>query len=500
MVDGVDPFGDVDCDGVPASVLRILWVEVVGGVLAGTATVLDDVLVSMSDDDGEIAVGLDSLFGDGLDSPVAAVAVGVDDRLDDLGCQLALLGECDAPVVPLGHDRPFSGGRLNRFGALFAVTLPTKGMYVREGDVELEVPERREGASEGSGEAVFYNPHQELNRDVTVATLTAYRDRNPHAQTYLDAMTASGIRGVRAATAGYDVTCVDVDPDAVALARRNFTHNDLSGNVVQRDANALMHESAFDVIDLDPFGTPIPFADAALSNARNLVCVTATDTAPLCGAHFDSGVRTYSTVPRNTEYHREMGLRVLLSAMIRTAARYDVAATPVLSHVSRHYVRTYLELDRGATAANDLIDRLGYVHHCQDCLARSSERELIAHPPETCPVCESQRVVTAGPIWLGAIAEPEFVRGVRETLDEQMGEYKRARRLLATVADELDTPTHYDQHRLCEEWGRPASAMDDFLDALRTAGFEASRAHYAGTAFKTDASVEAIRTATADLL
>ncbi|WP_214676014.1 hypothetical protein, partial [Escherichia coli] len=32
----------------------------------------------------------------------------------------------------------------------------------------------------------------------------------------------------------------------------------------------------WDVVDIDPFGTPIPFADAALSNTRDLVCVTAT--------------------------------------------------------------------------------------------------------------------------------------------------------------------------------------------------------------------------------
>ena len=39
--------------------------------------------------------------------------------------------------------------------------------------------------------------------------------------------------------------------------------------------------------------------------------------------------------------------------------------------------------------------------------------------------------------------------------------------------------------------------MDDFLADLRAAGYEASRAHYHGTAFKTDASVEEIRAATA---
>lgn len=372
-------------------------------------------------------------------------------------------------------------------------------MHVREGDVEVEVQQARDGASEGSGEGVFFNPTMELNRDLTVATLRAYREREPRAESYLDAMAASGIRGVRAAAEGWDVTCADVDEEAVALARRNFEANDVDGEVVQRDANALMHDSVFDVVDIDPFGTPIPFADAAFANTRDLVCVTATDTAPLCGAHFESGVRKYSTVPRNTEYHAEMGLRVLLSAMIRTAARYDVAARPILSHVSRHYARTYLELDSGAQAADDCIDELGYVHHCEDCLHRTHEFGLLSHPPENCPACGSNRVLTAGPIWLGAVADSEFALAVREAVTDDFGEAKQARETLTSVADELDTPTHYDQHRLCKQWTRSAPKMDAFLEALREAGFSATRAHYHGTAFKTDATVAEIREATAAL-
>ena len=373
-------------------------------------------------------------------------------------------------------------------------------MNVREGEVKVAVPDARDGASEGAGDDVFYNPTQELNRDVTVAALRAYTEREPRASTYLDAMAASGIRGVRAAATGFDVTCADVDPDAVALARENLDQNGLDGEAVERDVNALLYESetVFDVVDLDPFGTPIPFADAAFANARSLVCVTATDTAPLCGAHQRSGIRTYTTLPQNTEYHPEMGLRVLLSALIRTAARYDTAAVPILSHVTRHYARTYLQLDSRATSADDLLGDLGYVHHCEDCLRRTHERDLVAHPPEACDACGGDRILTAGPIYLGAVADPEFARSVRGHVTDAMGEAARARRLLDTVAAELDTPTHYDQHRLCKQWSRSAVGMDEFVDALRDAGYEATRAHYSGTAFKTDATVTEIRDATAE--
>ncbi|MFC7047084.1 tRNA (guanine(26)-N(2))-dimethyltransferase [Halobacteriaceae archaeon GCM10025711] len=363
-------------------------------------------------------------------------------------------------------------------------------MEVSEGQVVVEVPGE---ATEGKEGAVFFNPDQELNRDVTVATLRAFHEREPRAETYLDATAASGVRGVRAAADGWDVTMADVDPDAVDLCRENLARNGLDGEAVHRNANALLYDRwDFDVVDVDPFGTPIPFADAAFANTRNLVAVTATDTAPLCGAHFESGVRKYSTVPRNTEYHAEMGLRVLLSALARTAARYDVGVTPVLSHVSDHYVRTYLELDHTATAANAAIDELGYVHHCQDCLHRESEPGLIAHPTEACPACGSNRFVTAGPLWLGPAHDAAFVRAVRDEVTDDMGSAKRARKLLDTIAGERHEPTHYDQHRLYKQWSEPAIGMDEFFEQLRAAGHEVSRSHYGGTTFKTPASVAEI--------
>lgn len=364
-------------------------------------------------------------------------------------------------------------------------------MDVREGDVTIRIPEERHGASEGAGEGVFYNPVQELNRDVTVAVLRVVSDT---CDSYLDAMTASGIRAVRAAAEGYDVTGCDLDGEAVELARENLARNDLEGELVHDRANVVMYSSNHDVVDIDPFGTPIPFADAAFNSARKYVCVTATDTAPLCGAHFESGVRRYTAVPRNTEFHAEMGLRILLSALVRTAARYDVAARPVLSHVSNHYVRTYLELESGAKAADDCLDDLGFLDHCPSCLWRFHERGLIPDPTQACPHCGAD-TQTAGPVWLGAAHDTDFVRSVRDALSPSFGSVTRADRLLERIADELQVPMHYDQHELYSTWGDPAIPMDEFLTSIRDAGFRASRSHYGGTTFKTDADVASIRNA-----
>lgn len=368
-------------------------------------------------------------------------------------------------------------------------------MEIREGPITLTIPGMSEEAIE---ESVFYNPNQVLNRDLTIATLRAYRETEPQVETYLDAMAASGIRGLRAAADGWNATLCDRDQEAIELCRKNRTRNDLAVDIVHADANAHIHErnSVYDIIDIDPFGSPMPFADAALSTARELVCVTATDTAPLCGAHFNAGVRRYDAVPRNTEYHPEMGLRILLSALARRAAQYDRAITPLLSHVTRHYVRVYLALESGATVADEARAQLGYLQHCEDCLYRQTRHEQFPSFPDQCQQCGSDRVLTAGPLWLGPTRDRSFTAAVEAAVDDDLAHAADLRELLTTIQSELDTPTHYDQHRLCKLWGRPASPMDEFLNALRDAGFAASRAHYSGTAFKTDATVDDIRTAT----
>jgi len=350
-----------------------------------------------------------------------------------------------------------------------------------------------EGGVRFDVDGAFYNPHMEMNRDITVGVLRAWKDRVRETPTYLDANCASGVRGVRAALSGYDATLVDRSEDAVELARRNVEENATgeSAEVVHEDANVVTRRSRYDVIDIDPFGSPIPFANSAFNSADSLACFTATDTAPLCGAH-DSGVRRYSCVPLNTTYHAEMGLRVLIGALARTAARYDVAVSPVLSHSSDHYKRTYLALEEGAKVSNAALEGVGFLSHCFECGTRDEGDAVGASVPEEIEhdcACGAAREV-AGPLWTGAVRDAEFVDAVIDEIgdDESMGTKKRATKTLRLVRDELDTPTHYDHHKMCKRAGATPSKLEDFLECLHDAGYEATKAHYAGTAFKTDAS------------
>ncbi len=176
---------------------------------------------------------------------------------------------------------------------------------VTEGKTTFFVPEQDAATQFPPGTApIFFNRKMELNRDATILMVSVVKPSD-----YLDAMGATGARGFRVANeCNIPVTINDRDPQGIALITHNTSHAKLQIEIVQRDANALLSERSFDAVDLDPFGTPAMYTDAAVKGTRRFLFVTATDTAPLCGAHLKAGKRRYFAQPMNTEYHEEVGL------------------------------------------------------------------------------------------------------------------------------------------------------------------------------------------------
>ncbi|KAF5416399.1 MAG: tRNA (guanine(26)-N(2))-dimethyltransferase [Candidatus Methanogaster sp.] len=342
------------------------------------------------------------------------------------------------------------------------------------------------------GEA-FYNPHITPDRDLTIAVLAAFDRTVGPIESYLDTFAATGIRGLRAASElNFTVTLNDRDPDATHLIQQNIALNNLQSScvVTNEDANVLLHQKRFDVIDIDPFGSPAPFLAAASRSARRLLCITATDTAPLCGAHLNAGIRKYASVPMNNEYHAEIGVRVLIGAITRALAVQEKAMVPLLTYARRHYVRVYAKVIKSVSSADKSMQELGFITHCRHCSFRTWAAGLAPVISESCPVCGS-RVVATGPLWLGRLHDPAFTGLVLSEMIDRESD-KKAIKLVEMCIDEIDAPTFYDQHKICRALKIPPIKIDAVVDKLRDCGFAASRTHFSGTSFKTDADIRAI--------
>jgi tRNA (guanine26-N2/guanine27-N2)-dimethyltransferase len=371
---------------------------------------------------------------------------------------------------------------------------------VREGETEILVPVHEEGVSFPPSQApVFYNPAMELNRDISVAATSVFarelsirRDMALEDIRYVDALSASGIRGLRIANeTGIHATLNDWSEDAHKLILQNINNLNLENRVetTRKNANVLLHENRFNIVDIDPFGTPAPFLAAAARSVVNLLEITATDTAPLCGAHLHSGIRKYAAIPFNNEYHNEMGVRILLGKIARELAVNDKAMDPLLSHATRHYVRTYLRIEKGAKKTDSMLEQVGYIAHCPSCGSRQAFAGIATFIDKGCPRCPSERIL-AGPLWLGRLHQPAFCNGVIEEIDARnLGTKEQARKLVELCRDELDIPMFYDQHIMCKKIGVSPTGIEGFLAVLRDRGFAASRTHFSGTSFKTDADI-----------
>lgn len=354
-----------------------------------------------------------------------------------------------------------------------------------------------------SAAAVFYNPEMELNRDINVAATAAFVERLLSRKEllreeirYADAFSASGIRGLRVAgEVGIHATMNDWSQDAFEMIKENIKINGLEGKTLatRKNANVLLHEQKFHIVDIDPFGTPSPFLDSAAASVQSMLSVTATDTAPLCGAHLNAGIRKYASVPLNTEYHSEMGLRVLLGACARELAKHEKGMVPLLSHATRHYVRTYLGILPGTKHADKTLKSMGFSIHCPACGFRGPVYGLAVQIDKNCPVCGAPTKV-AGPLWLGSFKETDFCNEVISELETHpLNTKDKAKKLIVYCRDELDIPMFYDQHVICKELGASATGIEILIEALKANGFEASRTHFSGTSFKTDAPISEIK-------
>ncbi len=359
---------------------------------------------------------------------------------------------------------------------------------IREGSTDFFVPVQDMDDNFPPGTApVFFNRRMELNRDATVLLCSVIRPSD-----YLDAMGATGVRGLRiAGECGLPVTINDRDPAAIELIARNVIGSGCPVEVLNRDASALLSERSFDAVDLDPFGTPAPFIDAGVRGCRRFLFATATDTAPLCGAHRRAGIRRYFALPKKTDYHSEVGLRILLGFVVRETVKYDRGIEPLFCFAREHFVRLHLRITRGAAAADRALGRIGYVMQCGKCQYREEGAGMTPHGA-CCPLC-GEPLQPIGPLYLGSIQDPGTLDAMLEQIELlSLGTKKELKNIITVCNEELPTSSFYDYHRIAKSLKISPPDINTVLARIRAGGYAATRTHFSGYGIKTEAPLSEI--------
>jgi len=389
------------------------------------------------------------------------------------------------------------------------IDFPTE--TVEEGEVRVTVPKLSAFVEKPSEYApskapVFYNPVMELNRDLAVLAIQAYQKMVKRELFICEPLAGCGVRGIRFAKEVKGVKKVlinDINEKAYQLAKYNVKMNGLEKlvTVKNEDANLLLARHGaprkrFDVIDIDPFGSPVPFLDSAIRALRDggLLALTATDMAPLCGVHPKACVRKYGGKPLRTEYCHELAVRLLIGCLATTAAKHEMGIRVLFSHSTDHYIRVYAVLLHGAKNADKSLQNMGYILHCFNCFHRETAKNPFAEDFSLkCPECGS-KMDYAGPLWLGKIADKDFLKKMRmETEHKRLKNMNRIRKILTLIGDELEAPiTYYVIDKICDKLDLPAVSIKKVYENLKRDGFKASPTHFEPKGLRANAPAKTI--------
>ena len=258
------------------------------------------------------------------------------------------------------------------------------GVVHREGRTLMRLPNEPEITGQGPGAkgsgSVFHNPAMAGSRTRSVLLLRHAIEAGllgDGAIYALDGLSATGLRARRwlnelpsDLAERMRVTIVDLDPIALAWAKGSHeefppAHGRGQINPVEGDLRSVVLESGRHWVDLDPYGSPVPFIDTAIQSlARSSVIeVSATDTAALTGSSRHPLLRRYGARVRTDRLAHDSGLRVMLAMVARAAARHDRAIEPLLSVWDSHHLRVSTRVIRSVEAANRVESSLGWRVH-----------------------------------------------------------------------------------------------------------------------------------------
>lgn len=351
---------------------------------------------------------------------------------------------------------------------------------------------------------VFYNPNMKFNRDLSILFANTLNDMLKRDLDICEPLSGTGVRGIR-----YALECKVrkvVLNDISSIAHQFIEHNVKLNNigdiaqVYNEDASLLLLRFAsknvkFDIIDIDPFGSPVEFIEPALRALRSggVLCVTATDLIPLCGIKREACERKYSGKSLKSYYCREIALRLLINMINTKALQHDILIEPLISYAHEHYIRTHIRILRGALKANKALKMRGVITYCFKCDFRLVHEDIIVHKEE-CPYCGGE-LAYSGPLWIGPIINRDFCINMIYNNEKLNLESKEEINKLLNILLEESTlpPTFYNVDYICSRIRKKPPKIRDIIYSLRKLSYEAGPTHIDPKGFKTNAPIDVVR-------
>lgn len=388
----------------------------------------------------------------------------------------------------------------------------------------------------------FYNPAQELNRDLSVLSIATYFTFTKYKKekeikrlpeykfSICEPLSATGLRGMRYFTELPKsklnlIVLNDMDAKAVECINQNMILNNVDPSffkIYQNDASAVMYSNlkTFDVLDLDPYGSAIPFIDSCIQSAKNgaLLCITFTDMPVLCGNYPETTLYKYGAIPYKGSFCHEMAKRIALFAISSAASKYKKVIKPLLSYNAEFYIRLFIIIKDSPEDCKTNPFKYGYMYHCKNCQNRTivpfanyQENKIkngkvnsfvkfnnLIHDSTKCEICDSFMCMT-GPYWIDDLHDEDFINSLISNLDKEDFKYlkynSRIKLILKGIKDELPLKSQafsYDYSKFSSDITLSSFKLGLFEGALESVGYKMVQSYYDPNLFKTNAPASVI--------
>jgi tRNA (guanine26-N2/guanine27-N2)-dimethyltransferase len=348
----------------------------------------------------------------------------------------------------------------------------------------------QEGKAEFILGGAFYRESSRISRDLGVLAGQVYRQRLGRLRV-LDGMSAAGVRSLRyALEAEADfVWANEGNPDLGDRLQQNLavlpskryciSHRSLEQLLAER----AMEKDYFDLIDLDAFGSPLAFLQGSLRAIRygGLLYLTSTDGRSISGQLPEQSLRQWGAWIRSHPAVQEQALRLLLGNVAQQAALLGLGLEPVFSFYRGQAYRVMVRVLANQNWQTDRSGFLGYCHSCGN-FQTLAWRQL---GQAVCD-CTGRSLSVSGPLWLGSLHSDDWLTAMVPLA--QTSNWTSITALIQTMQAENSLPPYYYP---LGEIGRRGKIdlprRDRLIQALLSAGYQASPTHLNPEALKTNA-------------
>ncbi len=350
--------------------------------------------------------------------------------------------------------------------------------------------------------SVFYNQKMTINRDICLLHLFALGENHKQNMRMLDPLAGCGVRAYRILNElprefVKEIHLCDINPLAIQNIEKNIELLDIQRNVVVRNTEALEFITSYlpdrkgiDVIDLDPFGSPIEFLEMSirlLKGREGYLFVTATDHQVLCGKYQKSCLRIYGSMTTNAYMCHEIAVRILLYTVLKSAGRHGMAINPLISLSYQHFFRLHIKLLKNKQLANKQQDLIGFVLFCKYCSYYISYKLKEYTHTTICPQCQRD-LEKVGPLWLGRLHDQKTIKEMLSIIDKlNLPSHKQLIKILKTIQEEVNGPfLFYHLPYLFKMFKMNSVRTQTVIDAIKEKNHIVTRTHFDPMAIKTN--------------